>query len=240
MLGLQEDIAPTLITVNVDSVHEFTTVNEGTNQSSNHMLNGPEITNFNVTHQNSIINGPERRVQTKIDVLESNVINHVSFAPNDIQSDQRFKAQILSKCPVLFHGKIGLMKGEVFITLKDDARPYEEPITKVAHAMEKPLKDELDRLGCEGILVKMDPDEPRDRLNSFISVQKPNGKIRLCLDLTKLNKYMVRPRHNAQILDALFLSLAGVRHFMIIDCLSSFFIYLTQRSVFSLNRTKFC
>ena len=88
------------------------------------------------------------------------------------------------------------MKGEVSITLKDDPRPYQAQIRRVAQAMEKPIKDELDRLVCEGILDKMDPDEPSDWLNSFIYVRKPNGKIRLCLDPTELNKYVVRPRHN--------------------------------------------
>ena len=75
--------------------------------------------------------------------------------------------------------------------------------------MEKPLKDELHRFVHEGILVKMDPHEPRDWLTSIICVRKPNGKIRLCLHLTQLNKYMVRPRHNVQILDALAKSSSG-------------------------------
>ena len=70
----------------------------------------------------------------------------------------------------------------------------------------------------------MDPDEPSNWLNSFICVRKPNGKIRLCLYLTQLNKYSVRPGHNACFLDALLLRLAEARYFMIINCTSSFFI----------------
>ena len=74
-----------------------------------------------------------------------------------------------------------------------------------------PLKDELDGLVCEGILVKMDPDQPSDWLNSFKYIRKPDGKIRLCLDLTQSKKNVTRPsqRHNAQILDALLPRLAG-------------------------------
>ena len=133
---------------------------------------------------------------------EGNLINHLSSAPVDIQSDQRFKLKILSKYSELFDGKIGLMKGEFSITLKEDARSYQAQIRR-AHAMEMPLKDELDRLVCEGILVKMDSDEPSNWLNSFVCVTKPNSKIRLCLDPPQLNKYVVRPTHNAQSMDAL-------------------------------------
>ena len=106
--------------------------------------------------------------KTKIDGPESNVINHLSSMPQLIfnqtrGSNHKFSANTLN----LFDGKIGLMKGEVSITLKDDARPYQAPIRRVAQAMEKPLKDELDRLVHEGILVKMDPDEPSDWLNKL-------------------------------------------------------------------------
>ena len=85
------------------------------------------------------------------------------------------------------------MKGEASITLKDDAISYQESIQRVAHAMGETLK----RLVCEGSLVKMDPDEPSDWLNSSVCVRKTNVKIGLCVDLTQFNKYMVRLRHIA-------------------------------------------
>ena len=140
---------------------------------------------------------PKERDQTKIDSPDSSAINHLSSAPIDIQSDQRFKSQIFNKYLECSDGKIGLMKGVVSITHKDDARPYQASIRRVAQAMEMPLKDELDRFVHEGILVKMDPDKPSDWLNSFICVRKPNGKIRLCLVPAQLNKDMVMPKHNA-------------------------------------------
>ena len=40
---------------------------------------------------------------------------------------------------------------------------------------------------------------------------KPKGKVRLCLDPTHLNKYVVGLRHNAQILDALLPSLGRTK-----------------------------
>ena len=52
--------------------------------------------------------------------------------------------------------------------------------------------------------------------------QKPSGKIWLCLDPIQLDKFVIRLRHNARLVDAMLLRLSGVKHFTIIDCTSSF------------------
>ena len=90
------------------------------------------------------------------------------------------------------------MDGEISIKLKDGAIPHMEPIRRVPHAMQEPLKLELDKLVSEGILHKVDISEPIEWLNSFGCVKKSNGKIQLCLDPTHLNKWIIRPRHSAQ------------------------------------------
>ena len=53
---------------------------------------------------------------------------------------------------------------------------------------------------------------------------KPNGKIRLCLDPTQLNKYIVHPHHNAKLVEDLLPKLSGVKIFSIVDACSSFFM----------------
>ena len=79
-------------------------------------------------------------------------------------------------------------EGEINIKLKDGAIPHIEPVRRVSHTMQEPLKAELDKLVDEKILHKVDISEPIEWLNSFFCVRKPNGKIQLCLDLTHLNK----------------------------------------------------
>ena len=55
-------------------------------------------------------------------------------------------------------------------------------------------------------------------------MQRPNGKIRLCLDLTQLNKYIVHPHHDAKPVRDLLPKLFGVKIFSIMDVCSSFFM----------------
>ena len=75
----------------------------------------------------------------------------------------------------------------------------------------------------EGILHKVDISEPIEWLNSFVCVKKSNGKIRLCLDLMHLNKWIIRPRHSAKLVDDILHRLNGAMYFTVVDSTSSFF-----------------
>ena len=89
--------------------------------------------------------------------------------------------------------------------------------------MQELLKMELDKLCKEGILHKVDISEPIEWLNSFVCVKKSNGKIRLCLDLTHLNKWIIRPHHSAKLVDDILHRLNGAKYFTVVDSTSLFF-----------------
>ena len=114
------------------------------------------------------------------------MVDHGIKVVHDVTSDS-FKREIESEYPELFKG-IGLMDGKISIKLKEGAIPHVEPVRHVPHAMQKPLKKELDKLVNEKILHKVNTTEPIEWLNSFVCVKKPNGKLRLCMDPTHLNK----------------------------------------------------
>ena len=54
-------------------------------------------------------------------------------------------------------------------------------------------------------------------------VRKSNSKIRLCLDPTHLNKWIIRPRHSARLVDDILHKLDGAKFFSVVDSTSSFF-----------------
>ena len=137
------------------------------------------------------------------------------------QNEETFRQTIEKEYPDLFKG-IGLMDGEISIKLKDGAVPHIEPIRHVPHAMQEPLKQELDKLVSEGILHKVDISEPIEWLNSFVCMKKPNGKIWLCLDPTHLNRWIIRPRHSSKLVDVLH-NLNDAKFFSVVDSTSSFY-----------------
>ena len=53
--------------------------------------------------------------------------------------------------------------------------------------------------------------------------EKANGKIRLCLDPTHLNKWIIRPQHSSKLVDDVLHNLNGAKFFSVIDSTSSFF-----------------
>ena len=70
---------------------------------------------------------------------------------------------------------------------------------------------------------KVDISETIEWLNSFFCVKKNNGKIRLCLDPTHLNKWIIRPCHSAKLVYDILHRLNGAKFFTVVDSTSSFF-----------------
>ena len=89
--------------------------------------------------------------------------------------------------------------------------------------MQDPLKSELDKLCKEGFLHKVDISEPIKWLNSCVCVKKANGQIKLCLDPTHLNKWIICPHHSAKLVNDILHGLNGAKYFTVVDSTSSFF-----------------
>ena len=154
---------------------------------------------------------------------------YVNSIQNNADSDD-FSIKIKREYKDLFTS-IGNMNTTIDIKLKEGAIPYVAPIHHVAHALQEPLRLELEKLVDEGILCKLKIDEKYEWLNSLVCVRKPNGSIRLCLDPTHLNKYIVRPHHNSKTLDDILPKLAGAKKFSIVDSTKSFFnLSLTRKA----------
>ena len=65
---------------------------------------------------------------------------------------------------------------------------------KLAYAFREETKKELDQMVQQGV-IKSVGDMATDWCHPMVVVEKPTGGIRICVDLTKLNKYVKRPIH---------------------------------------------
>lgn len=113
--------------------------------------------------------------------------------------------------PELFTG-LGLMTGEYKIRLKPDSTPY--AITtprRVALPLMPKVKDELERMQSMGVITKIN--EPTEWCAGIVAVPKPNSKIRICVDLTKLNESVCRERHILPSVDHTLVQLSGATVF---------------------------
>ncbi len=71
-----------------------------------------------------------------------------------------------------------------------------------------------------GVIVKIQ--EPTDWCTGMVVVPKPNGKVRICVDLTNLNQSVQRERHPLPAIDQILAQLAGAKVFSTLDANSGF------------------
>ena len=111
----------------------------------------------------------------------------------------------------------------VSIILSDDAETVQKPACRVPVALKDKFKQELKSMEKAGIISKLDCNTPTPWLNSYVIVKKANGSLRICLDPTDLNKYIVRPVCNSLTLDDVSHLLKDAKHFSVFDATKGFF-----------------
>ncbi|XP_043191676.1 uncharacterized protein K02A2.6-like [Amphibalanus amphitrite] len=112
----------------------------------------------------------------------------------DVTAQRR--ASVLA-LPDVFDGHIRVMPGEQFkIHLREEAVPFRvSSPRRVPLSLRTPLKDELQKLVSEGIIVPVT--EPTEWCAPIVVEPKKEGGIRLCVDLSRLNKFVRTEQYQA-------------------------------------------
>ena len=109
---------------------------------------------------------------------------------NDVKEDEpqedRTTTNTVNDFKEVFEG-LGQEKGRpAHVDTEEDATPFQiSAPRKVPIPLLEPLKTELDQMLEMGVVKKIE--EPTDWYHPIVEQIKPNGKIRFCIDLTKLN-----------------------------------------------------
>jgi len=77
------------------------------------------------------------------------------------------------------------------------------------------VKKELERMETMGVITRVQ--EPTEWCAGMVVVPKPNGSVRICVDLTKLNQDVCRERHNLPSVDHTLARLNGATIFSKLD-----------------------
>ena len=123
--------------------------------------------------------------------------------------------------PKLFDG-LGKMKTSKYtIRLEDNAQPYAIATPRrLSLPMKKRVQEELQRLEDADIIRPITT--PTDWCAPIVVVPKSNGKIRLCIDFTKLNESVKRENYPLPTTDQLLAQLDGATLFTKLDCVNGF------------------
>ena len=148
---------------------------------------------------------PASQVDKEVAPSEGTRSPHVTSVPPEERGsvdrkgscDQTRFPDIVREFPKVFDGNIRCMPGEEYkIHMRDDAVPFcVTAPRRVPLAHREPLKDELKRLEDQDIIFKVTT--PTDWCAPIVVSAKKSGGIRLCVDLSKLNKHVRRERYQS-------------------------------------------
>ena len=82
------------------------------------------------------------------------------------------------------------------------------------------VKAELERMENLGVISKVDI--PADWCAGMVVVPKPDGKIRMCLDLTKLNESVLKETYPMPEIENMLAQIKESKYFPKLDCNSGF------------------
>lgn len=120
----------------------------------------------------------------------------------------------------VFTGKLGKLPYVYDIKLKENAIPKIVPPRIIPATLRDKVKAELDKMVKLGILEEVI--EPTDWVHPIVIVQKPNKKVRICMDPRPLNKYIKREHYSIPTQQAIFSQLDGAKFFSVLDASSAF------------------
>ena len=143
-------------------------------------------------------------------------ISHVSSKQS---GDDTGKCPIVEEFKDVFTG-LGKLETEYKIVIKPDAKPTMCAPRSVPYALRDRLKAELESLCSNGIIEETK--EPSEWLNPIVTVVKPNGSLRICLDPQNLNAATVRDRYSFPKVSDIYARLSGSKVFSTLDAKSGF------------------
>lgn len=146
---------------------------------------------------------------------------------NKSEMEEICKLQIEAEKIVDEHRKIfegyGKIAGEVNLEVDPKATPVIEKARRIPLAKRNKLKEELDKLEKEGIVMR--EEEHCEWVSNIVIVEK-GDKVRICLDPTSLNKALKRPNFQATTMEEALAELGDAKVFTKLDMKSGFWHFM--------------
>lgn len=150
-------------------------------------------------------------------------LNVISFSKSVDQKSLSLENKVYETFPKLFSG-LGEIEGTYNIKLQPGAVPHAiNTPRRVAVPLLPKVKSALDEMVSKGVLRKLSPNDVSPWCAGMVVVPKANGDVRICVDLTNLNKYVIRPRIQLPTVEATLAKLGEAKVFSKLDANSGFY-----------------
>ena len=122
---------------------------------------------------------------------------------------------IVNEHSSIFSGTELLKNFQLKLHIDPSIPPVQELIRRIPYHTKQKVSDEINRLLSLDIFGKVEG--PTTWLNPVVAAPKPNGKIRICLDMPQANRAVIRERHIIPKIEDIFTELHGATIFSKID-----------------------
>ena len=117
-------------------------------------------------------------------------------------------------------GELGLLPEKHHIRVNTGISPVIHSTRRIPLALRDKVDNELDKMLKLRIIVPVN--EPTEWVNQLVVTEKPNGKLRICLDPRDLNEAILRERYELPTVEQLFSEMSGAKFFIKFDCSNSY------------------
>lgn len=122
--------------------------------------------------------------------------------------------------PQLFQG-LGKLAKSYHITLDPEVKPVcTYTPRKIPHPLQPKVEEEINDMLRKGVISPVT--EPTNWCSGIVAVPKPNGSVRICVDLTQLNRAVKREPHPMFSVEESLAKLSGSKIFSKLDARSGF------------------
>ncbi|XP_064456875.1 uncharacterized protein K02A2.6-like [Ornithodoros turicata] len=147
-------------------------------------------------------------------------VNNVASPPRIGGTETVYLCNPRKDFPQLFKG-LGNLKEEHTLVLKQDAKPHAVVSTRrVSLPLFKRTREELERMRKLGIITPVH--EATEWCAPIVVVPKPSGNVRICVDLSELNRHVHREWHPIPSVKQTLGQLSGAKIFWRPDANSGF------------------
>ncbi|XP_048590584.1 uncharacterized protein LOC116613084 isoform X1 [Nematostella vectensis] len=135
-----------------------------------------------------------RELSEALGILKVGVqVNSCSSDFSAINTQLNSKAALKAKFPNVFHG-LGKLKGfKLKLHIDQNIKPVAQPLRRIPFSRRQKVADKLEELEKLGVVEKVN--SPTSWINPLGAVEKPNGDVRICLDMRQANQAILRERH---------------------------------------------
>ncbi len=133
---------------------------------------------------------------------------------NQISSNEN--KDIISRYKDIFSG-VGQLKGiELKLHIDENVKPVAQPLRRIAYGLREKVEKKLNELLEQDIIEEV-KETPSKWISPLVVVNKPDGDIRMCVDMRRANTAIIRERHPIPTVDDVLFDMNGAKVFSKMD-----------------------